>query len=51
MSDRFSRGRWQRARPSVCRQFRYGGQVERREAKKGFFNGAPVLHNSRNDFA
>jgi hypothetical protein len=25
--------------------------VERRGAKKGFFNGAPVLHNSRNDFA
>jgi hypothetical protein len=26
-------------------------QVERRRAKKGFFNRAPVLHNSRNDLA
>jgi hypothetical protein len=25
--------------------------VESRWAKKGFFNGARVLHNSRNDFA
>jgi hypothetical protein len=51
MTDRFFEGRCERARPSVCRQFRYGGQVEYRGAKKGFFNGAPVLHNSRNDFA
>jgi hypothetical protein len=25
--------------------------LERHRQKKGFFNGAPVLHNSRNDFA
>jgi hypothetical protein len=47
-----SEGRRQRARPSGCRQFRYVLAKPRAAGrKKGFFNGAPVLHNSRNDFA
>ena len=54
MTNARSEARRQRARPRGCRQFRYvlGTRTPpRKGSKKGFFNGARVLHNSRNDLA
>jgi hypothetical protein len=51
MSDRFSRV----AASVRVRAFAVNSATAAKSRaagrKKGFFNGAPVLHNSRNDFA